>query len=457
MSQRTDRCDDLLRAELSELLRREMRDPRVALVTVTSVEVSGDLRHASVTVSALGDEAARTATVRALDHARGLPAPRAGPSARPAGDARAPLRSSTAAPNTASGSPICSSRCTSPSPAMTAPARMSDDPVRAAATACAGQPVPADQPPESRRRRHRLRARPRPASWRPGQERRRSGTSTRPRPLYRALPGAERIHVGAERPADFPAEFDAAIVLECPGLDRTGLERALPALPLLNIDHHLGNQLYGHVNWVDTAESPAVGEMVFQLAVDLGVRIDADTATLPLSGRWSPTPADSASPTRRRGLRGRRARWSAAGARVGAGLAVALREPARAGAAPARRPARHPRGPTGTTGAIATVQLTRAMFERRGRRPGDSEGLIDRAALVAGVDAVAMLRELEAGDWKVSLRSRGAIDVEAVARNRGGGGHRNAAGCRATGDLRHDRGRAGGGAGRRRSGRAHER
>ena len=48
MSQRTERLGDLIRAELSELLRREMRDPRVALAAVTAVEVSADLAHATV-------------------------------------------------------------------------------------------------------------------------------------------------------------------------------------------------------------------------------------------------------------------------------------------------------------------------------------------------------------------------------------------------------------------------
>ena len=95
--------------------------------------------------------------------------------------------------------------------------------------------------------------------------------------IYRALPGAERIHVGDEPPADFPGLFDAVVVMECPSLDRTGLEDALDGLPLYNIDHHLGNGLYGKVNWVDTA-APAVGEMVYRLARAMNLAIDRDTA-----------------------------------------------------------------------------------------------------------------------------------------------------------------------------------
>lgn len=72
MSQRTERVGDLLRTELAELIQRQMRDPRVHLVTVTTVEVSADLRYASVGISALGDEEQRTEAVRALESARGF-------------------------------------------------------------------------------------------------------------------------------------------------------------------------------------------------------------------------------------------------------------------------------------------------------------------------------------------------------------------------------------------------
>ncbi|MGH9360389.1 MAG: DHH family phosphoesterase, partial [Thermoanaerobaculia bacterium] len=96
--------------------------------------------------------------------------------------------------------------------------------------------------------------------------------------LYLPLPGSERIHCGEEPPAGFPEKFDAVVVLECPSLDRTGLAEHLAALPVLNIDHHLGNQHYGAVNWVDSA-APAVGEMIYRLAQGLKAALDPETAT----------------------------------------------------------------------------------------------------------------------------------------------------------------------------------
>jgi|CXWL01.1.fsa_nt_gi ribosome-binding factor A len=70
---RTERLDDLLRAELSELMMFHIRDPRVKLATVSHVEVTRDLSHATVKVSVLGsDDAEREAAVAALVHARGF-------------------------------------------------------------------------------------------------------------------------------------------------------------------------------------------------------------------------------------------------------------------------------------------------------------------------------------------------------------------------------------------------
>ena len=84
-------------------------------------------------------------------------------------------------------------------------------------------------------------------------------------------------------------------------------------------------------------------------------------------------------------------------------------------------------------GQIATVRLDPEMFRRAGAGPSDAEGLIDVPRSIAGVEAVALLRELEPGRHKISLRSRGAVDVEAIARRHGGGGHRNAAGATVAG------------------------
>lgn len=69
---RLDRVNQLLKEEISRLLQRELKDPRLGFVTVTEVETSKDLRVAKVFVSVLGDEAQWQASMAALTSARGF-------------------------------------------------------------------------------------------------------------------------------------------------------------------------------------------------------------------------------------------------------------------------------------------------------------------------------------------------------------------------------------------------
>lgn len=69
MSQRTDKVDELLRQEITSIVGRDVADPRIGFVTITSVETTRDLRHANVWVSVIGQPAERAATVAALGRA----------------------------------------------------------------------------------------------------------------------------------------------------------------------------------------------------------------------------------------------------------------------------------------------------------------------------------------------------------------------------------------------------
>lgn len=69
---RLDRVNQLIREEISLLLQRELKDPRLGFVTVTDVETTKDLRSAKVFVSVLGDEPQWVASLAALVHARGF-------------------------------------------------------------------------------------------------------------------------------------------------------------------------------------------------------------------------------------------------------------------------------------------------------------------------------------------------------------------------------------------------
>ncbi len=72
MSRRTARVEDLLRSEISWLILREVRDPRVQMTSVSAVDISPDLRRAVVRLSVIGEEPERLACLEALRNARGF-------------------------------------------------------------------------------------------------------------------------------------------------------------------------------------------------------------------------------------------------------------------------------------------------------------------------------------------------------------------------------------------------
>lgn len=69
---RQEKLGELITAEVSDLLRTRVKDPRVGFVSITHVEVSGDYRHAKIFVSVMGNEEERASTMKALKHATGF-------------------------------------------------------------------------------------------------------------------------------------------------------------------------------------------------------------------------------------------------------------------------------------------------------------------------------------------------------------------------------------------------
>lgn len=246
-------------------------------------------------------------------------------------------------------------------------------------------------------------------------------------PAYlRPFPAVDAVRVTAE----VTEKFDAAIVMECSDLARTGVA-GLDRSPIINIDHHPGNTGYGRLNWIDESAA-ACGEMVSALVDALGVPLTRDLAThlylavLTDTGsfHFSHLTPRTFEVARRSVAAGADAQWiarthydsnSLARVRVFGAVLGGMRVHA--------------------GGHVALLAVTRAQMAELGATPDDLEGLINFPLSVHDVQAVAFLKEVGDGDWRVSLRSKGALDVGAIARGQGGGGHGNAAGCSARGDL----------------------
>ncbi|NOZ93474.1 MAG: bifunctional oligoribonuclease/PAP phosphatase NrnA [Acidobacteria bacterium] len=244
------------------------------------------------------------------------------------------------------------------------------------------------------------------------------------------LPGAGSIRVANALPDDFPAAYDLVATMECPGLDRTGFE-GLTRLPVLNIDHHRENEAFGVVNYLDE-EAPAAGEMVWRMFTISGVQPDADAATCAFVALSTDTGDFRYSNATQRAFQAA-SEMVAYGARpeqVAQWIherrsAASVRLMAQALATLELR----------CSGRIAVIQADPGAFRRAGAHPSDTEDIINLPRSIAGVEAVVFLKQWEPGITRVSLRSKGAVDVRSVAAAFGGGGHTNAAGCTVASDL----------------------
>ena len=86
-------------------------------------------------------------------------------------------------------------------------------------------------------------------------------------------------------------------------------------------------------------------------------------------------------------------------------------------------------------GRVAVLTITKALADAAGGSYDDTEGIINFPLTVKDIQAVAFFKEMPDGTWRVSMRSKGDVDVRAIAGQFGGGGHVNASGCSATGEL----------------------
>ena len=245
-----------------------------------------------------------------------------------------------------------------------------------------------------------------------------------PPPQFAEFPGVGDIRISAT--IDGP--FDAAIVMECGDLSRTGVG-GLDKYFIINIDHHPGNKSFGAINWFDPGAA-ACSEMVFDVIEALGVKLTPEIATHIYVAILTDTGGFHFSHITPRTFEICR-RCTEAGAEPQA-IARAVYDSGTMGRLRLMGAVLHNlEFEAGGRAALAALTLT--LLQETGATQEDSEGLINIPLNVKDIQAVAFLKEIATDTFRVSLRSKGSVDVNRVAGNFGGGGHRNAAGCTLSG------------------------
>jgi len=240
-----------------------------------------------------------------------------------------------------------------------------------------------------------------------------------PVPLaYRDLPGVDRIDVAPA--ADGPC--DALFVMECGDLSRPGVS-GLEAYCVVNIDRHLGNTLYGHVNWFDTSAAACV-EMVIDIIDALGVPLTHGIATAVYLGLVTDTGL-----FRHRGTSARSFAIARRCVEAGVEPSDMARQIFDANSlGKLRLMGAMLDGMTlHADGALAVLSLDDALMTTTGATSDDLDGLVNLPLSVKEIQVVLLLK-LHEGAHRASVRSKGDINVRDVAARFGGGGHRNAAG-----------------------------
>jgi phosphoesterase RecJ-like protein len=249
--------------------------------------------------------------------------------------------------------------------------------------------------------------------------------------VYRFLPGVSQV----TRSMPQPLTHDTVVVLDCGALDRVGeaAESLLAAPSLINIDHHVTNNRFGHWHWV-VPEACSSTELVYHLLRRMEIPIDSAIATSIYTGILTDTGSFRFANTNTRAF-------------------AICAEMVKLGVDP-YAVAQHVYGTyslgrikllnmaldsieISPNGKLSLMTLTRAMFAETDTQPEDVDGMIAYAKRIEDVKVAALIMENVNGEGKigksrklyhVSLRSDGSVDVGRIATAYGGGGHRNAAG-----------------------------
>ncbi len=230
-------------------------------------------------------------------------------------------------------------------------------------------------------------------------------------------------------------DFDCFVVLDCADLKRTGevYKLNIGNKPVLNIDHHVSNRIFGDVNWVEPGAS-SCSEMIYKLYKQLRLPIDKDTALALYTGMMTDTGSFRYSNTSS-------FTHKAVAELLESGLEVAqvyrntyeniplsdvklLLEIL-------------PEIKFYYRGKIAWFKIKKKLLKSGKPRVDVADLVLSFGRAIKGVEVVVLFKENlgENNEVRVNLRSQGKVDVNNIASLFGGGGHKTAAGCTLHGNI----------------------
>ncbi|MGE5197091.1 MAG: DHH family phosphoesterase, partial [Deltaproteobacteria bacterium] len=250
---------------------------------------------------------------------------------------------------------------------------------------------------------------------------------------YEFMPHADKIKKISKKL--WGMRFGCFVVLDCSDLRRCGEvgRLASSAKTILNIDHHISNEKFGDVNWVDP-KAASCTEMVYQLYKKLRIPFDKDAATLLYTGIVTDTGSFRYVNTNRSThlIAAELLKFDLDVAKIykviyenvpfsdmqllSNILPTIKRDP---------------------SGKIAWFQIRKKLLKNRKVYFDLTENILTFARAIRDVEVAVLFKEnlKTKNEIRVNLRSQGRVDVNKIASFFGGGGHRTASGCTVKGDI----------------------
>ncbi|MGA1875622.1 MAG: DHH family phosphoesterase [bacterium] len=245
--------------------------------------------------------------------------------------------------------------------------------------------------------------------------------------IYDFLPGVEEIQTQTKRDLE---EFEVIFILDCGSMERTAISIPKRGM-IINIDHHLNNTQFGRLNWV-RPDMSSTAEIIYTLGQTLSIPMDRSIGDNLYTGMLTDTGSFRYSNTSSQCLQ-------AASRLIEAGVSPSyiarqvyerksLSQLLLLGAALSTMKLTDDQ-------KIAHMYLNREMLETCGATLADTEEMVNYPMSITSVEVALFFKEISKNFFKISLRSKGRVNVAAVAEAFDGGGHYNAAGAKVKGDF----------------------